>query len=99
MEIMPHAPLALKMQRMVVMLLLSASPSVPEKRPEPIFDSFEYFQDKEDDLHKSYNDRSYLSSEDLTRDDSRTGSFLPDLGGWGAMGLGWGRRAGDVLQA
>ncbi|XP_043378795.1 chordin isoform X1 [Chelonia mydas] len=49
-----------------------ASPSVPEKRPEPIFDSFEYFQDKEDDLHKSYNDRSYLSSEDLTRDDSRT---------------------------
>ncbi|EMP27733.1 Chordin, partial [Chelonia mydas] len=49
-----------------------ASPSIPEKRPEPIFDSFEYFQDKEDDLHKSYNDRSYLSSEDLTRDDSRT---------------------------
>uniref|UniRef100_A0A8C3F0U5 Chordin n=1 Tax=Chrysemys picta bellii TaxID=8478 RepID=A0A8C3F0U5_CHRPI len=49
-----------------------ASPSIPEKRPEPIFDSFEYFQDKEDDLHKSYNDRSYLSSEDLARDDSRT---------------------------
>uniref|UniRef100_A0A8C8RFV1 Chordin n=1 Tax=Pelusios castaneus TaxID=367368 RepID=A0A8C8RFV1_9SAUR len=48
-----------------------ASPSVPENRPEPIFDSFEYFQDKEGDLHKSYNDRSYLSSEDLGRDDSR----------------------------
>ncbi|KAG6922384.1 chordin L homeolog, partial [Chelydra serpentina] len=48
-----------------------ASPSVLEKRPEPIFDSFEYFQDK-DDLHKSYNDRSYLSSEDLARDESRT---------------------------
>nr|XP_025034940.1 chordin [Pelodiscus sinensis] len=57
-----------------------APPSLPEKRPEPIFDSFEYFQDKEDDLHKSYNDRSYLSSEDLARDDSRTGSFLPDRG-------------------
>ncbi|XP_067392662.1 chordin [Emydura macquarii macquarii] len=48
-----------------------APPSVLEKRPEPIFDSFEYFQDKEDALHKSYNDRSYLSSEDLARDDSR----------------------------
>ncbi|KAL8188105.1 UNVERIFIED_CONTAM: hypothetical protein K2H54_061697 [Gekko kuhli] len=45
----------------------------PEKRPaEPLFDNFEYFQDKEDDLHRNYNDRAYLSSEDMARDDSRT---------------------------
>ncbi|CAI5775985.1 chordin isoform X1 [Podarcis lilfordi] len=48
-----------------------AAPSIPEKRPEPLFDNFEYFQDKEDDLHRNYNDRAYLSSEDLVRDDSR----------------------------
>lgn len=51
----------------------AAAPSIPEKRPEPLFDNFEYFQDKEDDLHRNYNDRAYLSSEDLVRDDSRIG--------------------------
>ncbi|XP_048362901.1 chordin [Sphaerodactylus townsendi] len=50
-----------------------AALGIPEKRPaEPLFDNFEYFQDKEDDLHRNYNDRAYLSSEDLARDDSRT---------------------------
>lgn len=44
-----------------------------EKSPTPPFDTFEYFQDKEDDLDKPYNDRSYLSSEGLARDDARTG--------------------------
>ncbi|KFP83427.1 Chordin, partial [Apaloderma vittatum] len=43
-----------------------------EKSPAPPFDTFEYFQDKEDDLDKPYNDRSYLSSEGLARDDART---------------------------
>uniref|UniRef100_A0A8C5ULX6 Chordin n=7 Tax=Passeriformes TaxID=9126 RepID=A0A8C5ULX6_9PASS len=44
----------------------------PEKSPASRFDTFEYFQDKEDDLDKPYNDRSYLSSESLARDDART---------------------------
>ncbi|KAM3930411.1 chordin [Leptodactylus fuscus] len=38
------------------------------KKSEFIFDEFEYFQEKDDDL---YNDRSYLSSDDAI-DDSRT---------------------------
>ncbi|KGL91912.1 Chordin, partial [Charadrius vociferus] len=49
----------------------------PEKSPAPPFDTFEYFQDKEDDLDKPYNDRSYLSSEGLARDDARTGQGAP----------------------
>ncbi|XP_010571398.1 PREDICTED: chordin [Haliaeetus leucocephalus] len=49
-----------------------ALPGPPEKSPAPPFDTFEYFQDKEDDLDKPYNDRSYLSSEGLARDDART---------------------------
>ncbi|XP_059711660.1 chordin isoform X3 [Haemorhous mexicanus] len=44
----------------------------PEKSPALRFDTLEYFQDKEDDLDKPYNDRSYLSSEGLARDDART---------------------------
>ncbi|CAL8359796.1 unnamed protein product [Merluccius merluccius] len=44
-----------------------------ESLPDP---GFEYFQEKgkekEDDLHKSYNDRSYLSSEDMVPGESRT---------------------------
>lgn len=52
-------------------------PGPPEKSPALRFDTFEYFQDKEDDLDKPYNDRSYLSSEGLARDDSRTGEPLP----------------------
>ncbi|NWX94574.1 CHRD protein, partial [Nothoprocta pentlandii] len=48
-----------------------ALPGPPEKSPEPPFDAFEYFQDKEDELDKPYNDRSYLSSEGLARDDAR----------------------------
>ncbi|XP_034080281.1 chordin, partial [Gymnodraco acuticeps] len=60
-----------------------------------VLDSFEYFdqkgRDKEDDLHKSYNDRSYLSSEELGPGESRTdfvavltgssGSWLPSSNG------------------
>nr|XP_021148788.1 chordin [Columba livia] len=49
-----------------------ALPGPPEKSPALPFDTFEYFQDKEDDLDKPYNDRSYLSSEGLARDDART---------------------------
>lgn len=48
-------------------------PGPPEKSPALRFDTLEYFQDKEDDLDKPYSDRSYLSSEGLARDDSRTG--------------------------
>ncbi|XP_009988994.1 PREDICTED: chordin, partial [Tauraco erythrolophus] len=51
---------------------MPALPGPPEKSPAPPFDTFEYFQDKEDDLDKPYNDRSYLSSEGLARDDART---------------------------
>nr|XP_025950552.1 chordin isoform X1 [Dromaius novaehollandiae] len=47
-------------------------PGSPEKSPESPFDAFEYFQDKDDDLEKPYNDRSYLGSEALARDDART---------------------------
>ncbi|KAI4795250.1 hypothetical protein KUCAC02_031538, partial [Chaenocephalus aceratus] len=46
------------------------------KQTDLVLDSFEYFdqkgRDKEDDLHKSYNDRSYLSSEELGPGESRT---------------------------
>ncbi|KAK5928903.1 hypothetical protein CgunFtcFv8_010183 [Champsocephalus gunnari] len=49
------------------------------KQTDLVLDSFEYFdqkgRDKEDDLHKSYNDRSYLSSEELGPGESRTGDF------------------------
>lgn len=48
-----------------------------KKQTDSMLDSFEYFhekgKEKEDDLHKSYNDRSYLSSEDMGPVDSRTG--------------------------
>nr|XP_055053605.1 chordin isoform X1 [Misgurnus anguillicaudatus] len=33
---------------------------------------FEFFQEKDDDLHKSYNDRSYITSEDMSSRDSKT---------------------------
>ncbi|XP_067851344.1 chordin [Heptranchias perlo] len=47
--------------------------SSSEKKPEYLFDGLEYFPlEKEDDLQKSYNDRSYISSEDISMDDSRT---------------------------
>ncbi|XP_069474887.1 chordin isoform X2 [Ambystoma mexicanum] len=42
-----------------------------EKKTDLNYDGFEYFQEKDDDLHKTYNDRSYLSSEDVSQDDSR----------------------------
>lgn len=38
------------------------------------FDDFlEKDKEKVDDLHKSYNDRSYLSSEEVGSEESRTG--------------------------
>lgn len=46
---------------------------------DPVLDSYEYFlekgREKEDDLHKSYNDRSYLSSEEVGSGESRTGEW------------------------
>nr|DBA26345.1 TPA: hypothetical protein GDO54_010619 [Pyxicephalus adspersus] len=44
-------------------------PPFHPKKSEFIFDEFEYFQEKDDDL---YNDRSYLSSDDVGPEDSRT---------------------------
>ncbi|XP_068441938.1 chordin [Clinocottus analis] len=48
----------------------------PKGDKDSLLDGFEYFQesskDKDDDLHKSYNDRSYLSSEELDPGESRT---------------------------
>ncbi|XP_069753177.1 chordin isoform X2 [Narcine bancroftii] len=44
-----------------------------EKKPDSTFDGFEYFPlEKEDDLQKSLNDRSYINSDDISMDDSRT---------------------------
>lgn len=63
---------------------MPALPGPPEKSPAPPFDTFEYFQDKEDDLDKPYNDRSYLSSEGLARDDARTGEPPAQAGSSGA---------------
>ncbi|XP_073445323.1 chordin [Dendrobates tinctorius] len=47
----------------------SLPPSPPLKKSEFMFDEFEYFQEKEDEL---YNDRSYLSSDDVGVEDSRS---------------------------
>ncbi|XP_062900926.1 chordin [Mobula hypostoma] len=47
--------------------------SSSEKEADLTLDGFEYFPlEKEDDLQKSHNDRSYLTSEDISMDDSRT---------------------------
>ncbi|KAG8444971.1 hypothetical protein GDO86_009933 [Hymenochirus boettgeri] len=45
------------------------APSPPVKKSDFVFDGFEYFPEKDDDL---YNDRSYLSSDDVTPEDSRS---------------------------
>nr|O57472.1 RecName: Full=Chordin; AltName: Full=Protein chordino; Flags: Precursor [Danio rerio]AAB93485.1 chordin [Danio rerio] len=42
---------------------------------------FDFFQEKDDDLHKSYNDRSYISSEDTSTRDSTTTDFVALLTG------------------
>ncbi|CAG06381.1 unnamed protein product, partial [Tetraodon nigroviridis] len=46
------------------------------KQTDSVLDSFDYFLEKDkekvDDLHKSYNDRSYLSSEEVGSEESRT---------------------------
>lgn len=48
-----------------------------KKQTDSVLDSFDYFLEKDkekvDDLHKSYNDRSYLSSEEVGSEESRTG--------------------------
>lgn len=50
-----------------------------KKQIDSVLKTFEYFRrkskEREDDLHKSYNDRSYLSSEDAGPGESRTGVF------------------------
>ncbi|XP_017347036.1 chordin isoform X1 [Ictalurus punctatus] len=60
------------------------------KSTEILFDGFEFLQDKDDDLHKSYNDRSYLSSEHMNGDSKTdfvalltgvTDSWLPSSSG------------------
>ncbi|XP_003968786.2 chordin [Takifugu rubripes] len=47
-----------------------------KKQTDSVLDSFDYFLEKDkekvDDLHKSYNDRSYLSSEEVGSEESRT---------------------------
>ncbi|XP_035479514.1 chordin isoform X1 [Scophthalmus maximus] len=47
-----------------------------KKQTDSVLENFEYFhekgKEKEDDLHKSYNDRSYLSSEDMGPGESRS---------------------------
>lgn len=52
------------------------------KQTDSVLDTLDYFHEKSkekvDDLHKSYNDRSYLSSEELAPGESRTGELLPD---------------------
>lgn len=50
-----------------------------KKQTDSVLDSFDYFLEKDkekvDDLHKSYNDRSYLSSEEVGSEESRTGEY------------------------
>ncbi|XP_076139095.1 chordin [Alosa pseudoharengus] len=64
---------------------------------ESLFDGYEYFQEKDGDLHKSYNDRSYLSAEASNPTDTRTDfvalltgvsdSWLPSSSGVGRARL------------
>lgn len=52
-----------------------------------MLDTLEYLQEKgkDDDLHKSYNDRSYLSTEEVRPGESHTGeSDLPQTAGLSA---------------
>lgn len=54
------------------------SPGLDDKKQtDSVPDSFDYLLEKDkekvDDLHKSYNDRSYLSSEEVGLEESRTG--------------------------
>ncbi|TRY92217.1 hypothetical protein DNTS_023794 [Danionella cerebrum] len=42
---------------------------------------FEFFSEKDDDLHKSYNDRSYISSEDTSSRDGSSTDFVSLLTG------------------
>lgn len=56
------------------------SPGLDDKKQtDSVLDSFDYFLEKDkekvDDLHKSYNDRSYLSSEEVGLEESRTGEY------------------------
>lgn len=55
---------------------LNSAGAVDKKQTDIMLETFEYFHEKgkEDDLHKSYNDRSYLSSEDTGLGESRTGT-------------------------
>lgn len=50
-----------------------------KKQIDSVLNSFEYFprksKEREEELHKSYNDRSYLSSEDVGPGESRTGTY------------------------
>uniref|UniRef100_A0A3P9IP14 Chordin n=1 Tax=Oryzias latipes TaxID=8090 RepID=A0A3P9IP14_ORYLA len=49
-------------------------PKDTKKQSDPLLDGFEFLNEKskDDDLHKSYNDRSYQSSEDTNPGESRT---------------------------
>ncbi|XP_039621085.1 chordin [Polypterus senegalus] len=67
-----------------------------EKKTEPLFDGFEYFQEKESDLHKTYNDRSYLSSEDMSQEDRRL-DFVSLL--MGAVTTSWMPGSSGVARA
>lgn len=56
------------------------SPGLDDKKQtDSALDTFDYLLEKEkekvDDLHKSYNDRSYLSSEEVGLEESRTGEY------------------------
>lgn len=50
-----------------------------KKQTDSVLDGFDDFLEKDkekvDDLHKSYNDRSYLSSEEVGSEESRTGEY------------------------
>lgn len=49
-----------------------------KKQIDSVLNTFEYFRrkskEREEELQKSYNDRSYLSSEDVGPGESRTGT-------------------------
>ncbi|XP_070801799.1 chordin [Pituophis catenifer annectens] len=58
-----------------------APANIAEKRSEQLLDKMEYSQEKEDGLHRNYNDRAYFSSQDLIRDDSQIDFVALLIGG------------------
>ncbi|KAK9401369.1 chordin [Crotalus adamanteus] len=55
--------------------------TLEKKSGQQLFDKIEYFQERENGLHRNYNDRAYFSSEDLIRDNSQIDFVALLIGG------------------